>query len=108
VVVLISLLAFGAGLGLRLWRDADGSEPAPVARPLGGEAPGAEIRLVRADPGTLRRPAEEDSAAAPAPPVFVPRVAPAAPAPSPTAEPSPSPSPPPDGDTDADSFDIEG
>jgi hypothetical protein len=121
LIALLTVVAFGAGLGLRLWNDAEGSEGSASARPLGGEEPAREIRLAGADPGTLRRPARRRSegsngATAPAPPVFVPRAAPVAPRPAPIAEPSPESSPAPspaprqegEDDSGGDTFDLEG
>jgi hypothetical protein len=110
LVVLLTVLAFGAGLGLRLWSDAEGSERSAVVKSLGGEAPSTQIRLVGADPGTLRRPAQKrEPATAPAAPrVFVRRYRPAPAAPSPTAEPEPSAEPEGGDGTGGDTFDIEG
>jgi hypothetical protein len=117
LIALVLALAFGAGVVLRGSGD-DRSPGASSAAPrLEGDGTLRQIRLVRADPGVLRRPTPEPSPAAPAaaaPAVSAPAAAPAPPAP----EPDPAPTEPPvqpdgdgsDGANDppTSSFDLEG
>jgi hypothetical protein len=90
--VLVAALAFAGGAVVRAWTTGAPSGVRPEsARALDGNRVSWRIRLVRADPGRLRRPAPRatptpvpvsPTTAAVAPP---PAVAPPAPAPQPTA-----------------------
>jgi hypothetical protein len=121
LIAVVIAFAFGAGVALRGWDDDQGTVAGEAASPLGGDRAFRRIRLVRADPGTLRPPAPERSAESPgAPAVAAPAVsAPAAPPPAPAAPPPappPAESPAPPDDTDSNSpdpppettFDSEG
>jgi hypothetical protein len=95
VVVLVGVLAFAAGVALRAWSaESHTVAPAVVAQPLDTDRAGAPIRVVRADPGRLLRPAERATVAPVPPPT------PLAPAPVAVAPPSaaPQPSAPPRGE----------
>jgi len=100
-MALLAVLAFASGLAVRQWSDESGESRAAapsVAAPRDGDAR-SRIRLVRANPGPLRRPAaRRRPAAATAAPIptdtgAAPAPAPVAPEPSvpaPTQQPSPS------------------
>ncbi len=86
---LVAVLAFAAGVALRAWSaESHTVAPTVVAPPLDANSAVGPIRLVRADPGRLRRPAEPATVApvpAPAPLPSSPTVVappPAAPQPS--------------------------
>jgi hypothetical protein len=123
LIAVVAVLAFGAGLALRD-RGDDRSTVAPEAvAPVGADRTFRPIRLVRAAPGALRRPAPERSpepsgapaAASPAvsaPAAAIPAPPAAAPAPSPEESPAPpetEPRDPPDQPSPANTgFDSEG
>jgi hypothetical protein len=119
LIVLILGLAFGAGVVLRGSGDDRSAEAAGAAPRVEGEGRFRPIRLVRADPGVLRRPTPEPSPSPAAPAAAAPAVsAPAAPPASPAPEPDPAPTEPPvqpdgdgsDGANDppTSSFDLDG
>ena len=115
-MAVVGVLAFCSGLAVREWNDEPPSDAPKAAAAVGDGPTLAPIRLIRADPGALRRPARERSpapseapiaeapaapaAAAPAPPAAVPPDEPLA-APEDDSAPTPEPTP----DT---SFDSEG
>jgi hypothetical protein len=58
LLLLAAVVAFAGGLALGTWRgDRRDAPREPVATRLDGARPDARIRLLTADPGTLRRPA---------------------------------------------------
>jgi hypothetical protein len=88
LMAVVAVLAFCAGLAVREWSDESRSDPPKAAAPVADGPALAPIRLIRADPGALRRPARERSPAPSEAPIAV---APAAPAPPPPASPAPAP-----------------
>jgi hypothetical protein len=112
-LAVVAVLAFGAGIALRGWRDQGGAAPPVAVTAIDDDQPSRSIRLIEADPGTLKRIPERRAPAAGASVAAVPSVsaapqAPAAPpatsAPPATAAPPP-PATAPDTTTD-DSFDL--
>jgi hypothetical protein len=92
VVVLVAVLAFAGGVALRAESAEDRTvTPPAAAQPLDAERAVAPLRLVRADPGRLRRPPERKPVARVPPPA---PVAPAAPAPAPPPPVVPEAAPP--------------
>jgi hypothetical protein len=119
LIAAVAVLGFGAGLAVRGWGDDQGSAAEEEVAPVGGDRGSRPIRLIRADPGALRRPARERSPESPAAPAAPAAPAPAAPPPAPApSAPSPppaaSPQPPNDDGSDGPSepptttFDSEG
>jgi pyruvate dehydrogenase E2 component (dihydrolipoamide acetyltransferase) len=106
LIAVVAVLAFGAGVAAREWSDEPRSDAPKAAAPVGDGPALAPIRLIRADPGALRRPARERApgpseapiAAAPAAPAAV---APAPPAPAPAPPPAPPAEPPAAPDNDS-------
>jgi hypothetical protein len=86
--VLVAALAFAGGAGVRAWTTEAPSAVRPEsARALDGNRANWRIRLVRADPGRLRRPAPR---ATPTPVPVSPTTAAVAPPPA-VAAPAPAP-----------------
>ena len=123
LIALVLVLAFGAGVVLRGSGDDRSPGGTGAAPRLEGDGRFRPIRLVRADPGVLRRPAPEPSGEQPAAPaaaaaaVSAPAAAPPAP-PARAPEPDPAPTEPPvqpdDGGSDGandpptSTFDLDG
>jgi hypothetical protein len=98
-LAVVAVLAFGAGIALRGWGDEGGAAPPVAVKAIDADQPSRSIRLIEADPGTLkripeRRPpaagasvaADPSVSAAPQPPAAPPAPATAAPAPDTTTD----------------------
>jgi hypothetical protein len=94
ITALVAAIAFGGGMALHAWGgDDSGAAPAAAVTRLAGDPPARPIRLVRADPGRLRRPPERRPQPATQPAAPVPSAVAPAPAPAP-APAAPAPAPP--------------
>lgn len=90
-MAVVGVLAFCSGLAVREWNDEPPSDAPKAAAAVGDGPTLAPIRLIRADPGALRRPARERSPAPSEAPIAEAPAAPAAAAPAPPAPVSPAP-----------------